>query len=269
MTTLQALVLGLVQGITEFLPVSSSGHLIIFPYFFNWESNINFDILVHLASAIALLIIFRSIWVEIMISIYKDISQKKNISQYSDNTYLAIKIILANIPAAIIGLLFKDFFEGIRSPYIVSIQLVVISIVMMVAENSLSKRSDIKDKINFIDAIIIGVSQVLAFIPGTSRSGVTISTGIFRGITREESARFTFLLVTPLVVMIALYDLLSLQASQILTIENAIGFVTSLIFSIISIKFLLSFVKNNTLKIFIIYRILLAIIILLVVMLNR
>ena len=270
MTSIQALILGFIQGVTEFLPISSSGHLLIFPYFFNWDSSLNFDILVHFASAFALLIYFNNTWIELIKSIYFDIfKDKKALNEYSFNTFLAIKIVLANIPVVIIGLIFKDFFEGIRSPYLVSIQLVVVSVIMLIAENYQSKNIDKKDKISFIDAILIGISQILAFLPGTSRSGITISVGLLRGISREDAARFTFLLVTPLIVMIAIYDMFSLNLNQLLTIQNVIGFISSLVFSIVSIRFLLNFVKNYTLKIFIIYRILLAILILIVVMLNR
>lgn len=268
MTVLQALVLGLVQGVTEFLPISSSGHLIIIPEIFNFESSINFDIFLHLGSATALVIVFFNTWISLFINIYKDIKNKVPIIEFSEDSFMLIKILVANIPILIIGFVFRDFFTILRNPYIVSLQLVIVSAIMWVAETKYAKFEESKSNINFVDAIIIGISQVIALIPGTSRSAITISTGLYRGINRKKAARFTFLLVTPLIILISVYEFLIMEFEQLFAVSNIAGYLSALIFSMISIKFLLSYFTTNTLRPFIIYRIILAIVILITLLIK-
>jgi len=179
---LEPIILGIVQGLTEFLPVSSTAHLILFPWFFNWGGQLDtltFDIALHAGTLLALLLCFWKDWLILLTKDHKMLGM----------------IILASVPAGIAGFLLNNFVEeNLRSPHIISISLVIIGIFMLISEKRARNRT--MNKIDLSDAVSIGIAQALALIPGVSRSGITISTGIFRGIERSDSARFSFLLST-------------------------------------------------------------------------
>jgi undecaprenyl-diphosphatase len=181
----EAIILGIVQGITEFLPVSSTAHLILFPWFLGWGGEIDsltFDIALHAGTLFALLLCFRRDWIDL-------ITRKHRMFGL---------IILASVPAGVAGFLLNDFVEHtMRKPLIISLMLVLIGFVMLIAEKAY-KHKDI-EKTDIKDAVIIGIAQAVAVIPGVSRSGITISAGLFRGFEREAAARFSFLLSTPVI----------------------------------------------------------------------
>ncbi len=246
---LEAIILGVVQGFTEFLPVSSTAHLILFPWFFNWTGEVDtlsFDIALHTGTLIALLACFWRDWIEL-------ITKKQKLFGL---------IVLASIPAGVAGYLLNNFAErALREPLIISMMLVAVGFLMLIAEKA-NKYKDM-EKTGLKDAIIIGVAQAIAIIPGVSRSGITISAGLFRGLKREASARFSFLLSTPIIAgatMLHFKKLITAQENYNLQLF-AIGLVTSYITGIVAIKFLLNFLKKHPLNVFVYYRFILAVVI--------
>jgi len=245
----EAIILGIVQGLTEFLPVSSTAHLILLPWFFGWKGDLDsltFDVALHAGTLLSLIICFWKDWVEILLN----------------NRKLLALLVVATLPAGITGILLKDAVETtLRSPLIIVFTLVLFGIVMLISERWKRGR-EIKD-MTFSDAIIIGTAQAIALIPGVSRSGITISAGLFRGLGREASARFSFILSTPVIFGATLLEgrkLISKAGSYDLNLFMA-GVVTSAVTGYIAIKFLLYFLKKHPLNIFVYYRFVLALII--------
>ena len=275
MNYFEAIVLGIVQGITEFLPVSSSGHLILVPYLLGWEiQDLSFDVGLHVGTALAVLIYFRSDWVLMIRSFFKDLSVSH---KYPGNfglcvlrreSRLFLYIIVATIPVGIIGLLLeKPIEEFFRSPLLVSLMLILVSAVMYFAHLYNKRNQGQKDAESFIDVLLVSLSQALALIPGTSRSGITISSGLFRGFSRENAARISFLLATPIIIAAAIFQLPDafssgdIDAGLMLT-----GLLTSFVVGYVCIKWFLAFLKKYSLVPFIIYRLLLALLIILTVL---
>ena len=239
---LQALILGLVQGLTEFLPVSSTAHLILFPWFFNWSGEVDtltFDIALHGGTLLALLVCFRKDWMDLILRKHK----------------LLGLLILASIPAGIAGFLLNDFAEQhLRSPLLISIMLIVFGLVMLVSEKVFRHRD--MEKINWADAVTIGVAQAFAIFPGVSRSGITISAGLFRGLERDAAARFSFLLSTPIIAgagVLHLKDAFLHHETHNLQLFG-VGFVSSFITGYIALRFLMKFLKKHPLNLFVYYR---------------
>lgn len=241
MTFLQAIILGVIQGITEFLPISSSGHLIIFESFFglNVEELLDFDIALHMGTLLAILIYFRKdIW---------DLLTFKN-------PKLIKFLLIATIPAVVLGFTFKDAIEeALRSPTSVSILMITVGILFLLPETLFVKK---RGNLNLPKSILIGFAQSLALMPGVSRSGATILSGTWLGLSREEAARFSFLLGS-----IAIFGagILATKDLDQVTIESSVlaaGFAASFIAGIFSIGFLMKFLKKYSLKVFGVYRIL-------------
>jgi undecaprenyl-diphosphatase len=239
---LEAIILGIVQGLTEFLPVSSTAHLILFPWFLNWRGEINtltFDVALHAGTLLALILFFWRDWLEL-------IFKKQRLFGL---------IILASIPAGAAGFLLNDIVENnLREPLVISIMLIAVGILMLVAERT-DKHKGL-EKTGLKDSLIIGLAQALAIIPGVSRSGITISAGLFRGFEREAAARFSFLLSTPLIAgatALHLKEALISQTNHDFRLFFA-GIITSFITGFIAIKFLLKFLKKNPLNLFVYYR---------------
>ncbi|MBF0542197.1 MAG: undecaprenyl-diphosphate phosphatase [Nitrospirae bacterium] len=247
---IKAIILGLTQGLTEFIPISSTAHLILIPWIFGWNGDVNtmsFDIALHAGTLLALLACFYKEWIDLLL-------KKRN---------MLLLLIVATIPAAIVGALLDHYVERtLRSPLIISISLVVIGIVMYISEKRF-KTSRSFDEITLKDAVIIGISQALAIIPGVSRSGITISSGLTRGINRGDSARFSFLLSTPIVAgAVLLHGVSILKGHHEIDIRLfSSGVIASFVSGIISIKFLLQFFKKHSMMVFVYYRIVLAVII--------
>lgn len=242
MTNFQAFILGLIQGFTEFLPISSTGHLILCAKFLDIPSSLTWDAFLHLGSFTAILLYFR-----------KDLSQ---IFHYKWLIFIAI------IPGGIAGLILEDLAEKyFRNPVLVGFNLILMTLPMILGEKIGSKTLFIKN-LNLKKTLFIGLSQVLALIPGTSRSGITISAGLLVGLKREESARFSFLIGAPLILGAGLYKTLKALKISSFSLEIAgIGFVSSLISSFLAIAFLIPFLKKYPLYPFIGYRIILGILI--------
>jgi undecaprenyl-diphosphatase len=238
----EALILGIVQGLTEFLPVSSTAHLVLFPWFLNWGGvldSLTFDIALHAGTLCALLVCFWRDWLDILL-------RKQR---------LLLLIILASVPAAVAGILLEHIVESrLRSPLVIALSLVVIGVFMLASERAYKHRK--VGDIGVVDSVVIGLSQAVALIPGVSRSGITISSGIFMGLEREEAARFSFLLSTPVIggaVLLHLRKILAGGASHDVSLF-AVGFIASAVTGLAAIKFLLNFLKKHPINIFAYYR---------------
>jgi undecaprenyl-diphosphatase len=245
----QAIILGVIQGITEFFPVSSTAHLIILPWFFGWKGDVNtltFDVALHGGTLTALLFCFWKDWVELF-------TKKKK---------LLGMIILASIPAGVAGFFLSDLIEkSLREPFVISVMLVAVGFVMLAAEKAWKYKN--MEKVDYLDALMIGIAQATALMPGVSRSGITISAGLFKGLKREASARFSFLISTPIIAgatLLHLKKLLTNQGNYDFQLFAA-GLITSSITGLFAIKFLLNFLKKYPLNIFVYYRFILAVVI--------
>lgn len=259
----EALILGAVQGLTEFLPISSSGHLVALPYLFGWDHQpLVFDLILHLGTATALIVYFRYDLLNILRVMFSEIEdEKKKADKYSYETKMGLYIILGSVPAALIGYFLDDFIENaFRGILTVGILLTVGSLLMILAEKIYSKREwhgDLDPK----KAILIGLFQCLALFPGMSRSGSTISGGMILGLHREYAARFSFLMSIPIVIGAAIFKVVSASNSELAEVGLVaiiLGFASSYFVGIYAIKFLLKFLQQRSLYVFIIYRLILA-----------
>ncbi len=242
MFDLSIFILGLIQGFTEFLPISSTGHLILFSNLFGTPSCLAWDAFLHLGSFIAILLYF-----------WKDL---KKVFQYK---WL---ILAAVIPGGVIGLTLEHFIEEyFRNPLYVGLNLILMSIPMILGEKIGSKSSTIEE-LSLKKAFFIGLTQALALIPGTSRSGITISAGLLVGLKREEAAKFSFLAGAPLILGAGLYKSLELFKNSNFSLSIAgMGFFSALISSFLAVAFLIPFLKKHSLYFFVVYRVALAVLI--------
>lgn len=249
MTLIQSVIYGVVQGVAEFLPISSSAHLVALPKIFGWtDPGLSFDVALHLGTLLAIVIYFFKDWIEL---IYSGFKRPK-----SQNGKLFWYIVIASIPGAIIGKLFEKQAESsFRNLALIGAMLIIMGIVLYIADKG-SKRSNVGiEKIGFKRSFIVGLSQALAIIPGVSRSGITMTAGLFTGLNKETAARYSFLLSTPLVFgagILKLKDLSTVPAGG--TTNIIVGILTSAVVGYISIKFLLNYLKNKGFGIFAIYR---------------
>ena len=255
MSTLEAIVLGLVQGLTEFLPISSSGHLRIVPALLGWsDPGAGFTAVIQLGTMAAVLIYFRADLWRIASAWLREL--RVPIRRASQEARLGWFIVLGTIPISIFGFLFKDQIEsGARSLYLVGSMLIAFSLVMLAAERY-SRRDRPLQEINGRDGVFIGIWQAFALIPGVSRSGATISAGLFRNFDRTAAARYSFLLSVPAVVLSGLFELKDIGG------EGGVGFVPTAVATIVAfisgylaIAWLLRYLAHHSLAIFVAYRI--------------
>lgn len=252
----QALILGIIQGITEFLPISSSGHLILIPEIFGWElQDLSFDIVVHLGTLVAVIVVLR-----------KDIKKLLRAFLSRESTperSVAWMIIVATIPVLVVGYFAQDFIGTVlRNPTVVVVSLIVWAVGLAIADmvaRKLSETNKLK-KMKWWQAIVIGLAQVIALIPGTSRSGITITAGLFAGLDRRTAARWSFLLSIPAIGAAGAKSLLDLTSSPA-TLEFVplfVGFLAAMISGALAIKFLLELIARTSYMIFAWYRLVLA-----------
>jgi undecaprenyl-diphosphatase len=265
--TVIAAIFGVVQGITEFLPISSSGHLVVLHNWFSLPiaSGLGFDVALHFASFLAVLWYFRARVLELILGWIETIQGKKSV-----DGKLAWYILLATIPAAIIGYFFDDIIENqLRSVLIVAVALFIGAVLFLLVERYAKLKFDLKG-INWQKALMIGLAQALALIPGTSRSGITIIAGLSLGLKRGEAVRFSFLLALPVLFGAGIKQLTPLIRSGVSLYESYLIVVAAwaaLLSSWWAVGYLLSFVKTNNFKPFAYYRIGLAILVLLTLLL--
>ncbi|MBN2281907.1 MAG: undecaprenyl-diphosphate phosphatase [Candidatus Marinimicrobia bacterium] len=246
MNFIESLLLGMIQGLTEFLPVSSSGHLVIFQKLLGIASdNLAFEIIVHLGTLMSVFVVFYNDLLNLIKSLCIGIRNPK--SAYIQDEYfkLAIQIMVGTIPAVFAGLLFKDFFERIfHNSSLVGITLIITGAILL----STKFLNKIDKKLSLINSLLIGTGQALAIFPGISRSGTTISTALFCGISKREAARFSFLLSIPAILGAAVLEIKDLIISgisgqQILSL--ATGFLSSFLVGYLAIRFLLNIINKG------------------------
>jgi len=267
---LKAVVLGVVQGLTEFLPISSTAHLRIIPSFFGWgDIGASYTAVIQVGTMMAIILYF---WKDIVNMAKSFFISLKSKDFQSKDTRLFLMIVLGTVPIVICGFLLKDLIRNeFRNMYIVAGSLIFFSIILFIADKY-TKKIVTMDKLGYRDSIIVGLFQALALVPGASRSGSTISGAFFRNMTREDAARFSFLLSIPAILLSGTYELFS-QRKMLLSADNA---VLSLVIATVvsgaigywSIWFLLSFIKKNSLLVFVVYRILFGILIIILLSTN-
>lgn len=249
MDLLEAIILGIIQGLTEFLPVSSSGHLELAKAILGDtsipEESLTFTVVLHFATALSTLVVFRKEIAEI----FKGLFQFK----WNEETKFSLKIIISMIPAVIIGLLFEEQLESFFGGKIllVGAMLLITSVLLLLAD----KAKNTNKKVSFSNSVIIGISQAIAMLPGISRSGATISTSVLLGIDRSKAARFSFLMVVPLIFGKIAKDLLSgdinFESSEIAPISA--GFIAAFLAGLVACNWMIALVKKSKLSYFSIY----------------
>lgn len=264
MSMLQVVVLALVQGITEFLPVSSSAHLALAPWLLGWkDQGLMFDIALHFGTLLAVAVYFVRDWLQIAA---QGIGLRHgNDPELRRNPRLLWLLAAGSIPIGVAGLLLKEHAETtFRNPYVIGVMLIAVGILMEVSERSTRHRKGI-DHVSMLDAIVIGLAQALAIVPGTSRSGITIVAGLFRNLDHRSAARFSFLLSTPAVVAAAAMAFLDLRAAGGVPPEMRTPFVLGIAISAISggiaIGVLLAYLRRHGLRFFVWYRVIFGIIV--------
>jgi len=261
----QVIVLAIVQGLTEFLPVSSTAHLYLTSWLLGWKTeSLTFDIALHIGTLLAVLVYFARDWVQIIAHGFG--MRWGHDEDLERNTGLLWLLVLGSIPVGIAGLLFNKQAEGSwRNPLIIGSMMVGIGVLMGVAERAGRKARDIAG-VNFLDAAVIGIAQALAVVPGVSRSGITITAGLFRDLNRETAARYSFLLSMPAIgaaAAKAVYDLIKHKAFDAnMETAMAVGIAVSAITGMMVIAWFLRFLRHSSLWFFILYRIIFGIIVL-------
>lgn len=275
MTILEAIILGLIQGLSEFIPISSTAHLTIAGQLMGlinpqhperWTS---FIAVIQLGTLAAVLVYFKKEIKEIPFSwITENLLNRQKFSVQSSNSKMGWYIILGTIPIVTIGLALKKIIEGsfTKDPIVIASSLIILALILALAERFAKLNKDLT-KITIIDSLIVGLSQVLALIPGSSRSGTTITAGLFLGMTRETAARFSFLLSIPAILGSGLLSFV--QSLEYLQSDDLVTLIVATIVSGISgyfaIDFLIKFLKSRTTMLFIVYRILLGVALLILV----
>lgn len=263
-TIVQSIFLGIVQGLTEFLPISSSAHLNLIPWIFKWTQNVafmeefegSFDVALHVGTLLAIIIFFFKDWLELLKGGYKLAIKKEKTVEGRMFWYLVI----ATIPGGILGLLADKFLEDyLRTAYLlIAIVLIVMGVILYIADEKCKSKTDY-EHMSLKQTFIIGFSQALAFIPGVSRSGITMTTGRLMGVDRQSAAKYSFMLATPITAGAALYKLVS--GAFTINLAFFVGILVSFIVGVLVIKFLLEYLKKGSFKIFAIYRIIVGLIV--------
>lgn len=257
---LGAFILGAVQGITEFLPISSTAHLYLIPWLFGWQSplleSLTFTVALHMGTLLAILAYFARDWLDLIAR--------------SRRTFLLV--VIGTIPAAVLGVLLEKQVETVfRSPALIALTLIAFGILLAIAEKLGSKTWTI-EHLTSVRAVLIGLGQAAAIVPGVSRSGGTMTAALFLGMKREPAARFSFLLAAPIMLgagLKKLPDMATSASTEAGLAAIAIGFLTSLVVGYLSIKFLLRYLQRNTLYLFVWYRIALGLVVVAAVFLGR
>ncbi|MCK0163496.1 undecaprenyl-diphosphate phosphatase [Marinobacter sp. S6332] len=257
MDFLQALFLGLLQGLTEFLPISSSAHLILVPAFFDWvDQGVAFDLAVHVGTLLAVVLYFRADVFSIARDGLISISRRRVVGQGA----LALYLVIGTIPAGLAGLALLDIIDNeLRAVEIIFATTLFFGLLLGVAD-WMPKRQRSLDSLNWKDALLVGIAQAIALVPGTSRSGITITAGLFLGMSRETASRFSFLLAIPITALASAVKLLEVATADIAVDWSAflVGGVTSFIIAITAIHFFLKWLNKVGMWPYVVYRVILA-----------
>ncbi len=256
MDLLQAIILGIVQGLAEPLPISSSGHLILVPWLIGWpEHSLTFDVALHGGTALAFIVYFWRDWISLIGAFFAGLASRDFYSDYQRR--LSLYILVATIPGAVFGVILESTVENaIRTPLLVAVLLMAMGVVLYVADHVSSRKRTI-NQLNMGDALIIGFSQALALIPGVSRSGITITAGLLRGVNRADSARFSFLLSGPIVTGAFLYNMAKMIRGGFPADERVpfiVGIAVAAVVGYAAISFLLGYLQKRSLTLFVVYR---------------
>ena len=254
MSLLQAIVLGIIQGATEFIPISSSGHLVLVPWLLNWpEPGLVFDTIVHWGTLLAILAVF---WRDIVALARAWAGSLVERNLHQPEARLAWLIIVGTLPAALMGFLWEDFFESLFiSPGRVAALLLVTGGILALSERLGGRRRSMGD-LGWLDSVLIGLAQGLSIAPGISRSGATIAMGLLRGVKREAAARYSFLLATPIIFgagLLQLIELFQAGAGEAYWPPLIVGFLAAAISGYVCIRFLLTYLQRGRLYVFAAY----------------
>lgn len=257
MDSIQVIVLAIVQGITEFLPISSSGHLILVPRFFGWpDQGLAFDAAIHIGTLAAIILYFRVQLAQMSRAWAASLVTRK----LTPDARLGWAVLWGTIPVGLVGLLFNDHIEAnFRSPVLVATTLTVFGILLWVADR-LGRRVRDEYSVGWVDVVVIGIAQAMALVPGTSRSGITMTAGLSLGLTREAAARYSFLLAVPGTALAAIYECLKMleEGDAIDWTPVFLGIVLAAVSGFLCIHFLLRFIQKIGMWPFTVYRLLLA-----------
>lgn len=247
MNVIQALILGIVQGLTELLPISSSAHLAIIPWIFNWNIPDSFDVALHFGTLLAIGIFFFKDWIELIKGGYKKLVKKENSTEGRMFWY----IVLATIPGGLIGFLLDHFVgDKLTTPLIIAIALIVMGIILYFIDKNAKSTTDY-EHMTLKQTFLIGLAQSLAFVPGVSRSGVTMTTARLLKVDRESAAKYSFMLSAPIVLAATIFKI----KDFVFNVPFFVGVISSFIVGILVIKFLLKYLQKGSFKGFAIYRV--------------
>jgi undecaprenyl-diphosphatase len=248
MDIFQAIIYGIIQGITEFLPVSSTAHLTLLPWLAGWKDpGVAFDVALHLGTAVAVIGFFIKDWIRLIKAGFT--------SPKSKDGKLFWYVVIATIPAAIFGVVLDKYMSNVRNPLLIGVTLIIMGIVLYAADKY-GKKDTSLENMTGRKSLVVGLAQVLAVVPGVSRSGITMSTGRMLGIDRESIAKFTFLMSAPIILADGLYHAL-FHAKDMVGVSVApfvAAIVTAAVVGALCIKFLLNYLKKKGFGIFAVYR---------------
>ncbi len=271
MSLVSSIILGIIQGLTEFLPISSSGHLLIFHDIFNWQTadDLAYDVFLHWGTLAALVIYFYKDIIRYLRAFIKSLIKwelKSNLDQR-----ISWLILITMIPAVIAGLFLNDFIDSIfRNLFSVALFLIIVGVIFLIIEKISRQTLDLQS-LNWSKAIYLGLAQALALIPGVSRSGATISAGMGLNLKRETAARFSFLMSIPIVFAAGIkkaWDLRAISLNSLDMIIYLAGLFAAMLIGLLAIKYLLAYLKNHSLNVFGYYRIILGIAIIIYLLLK-
>ncbi len=259
MEIIQSLILGVVQGLTELLPISSSAHLNLIPWIFNWDIPASFDVALHFGTLLAIAIFFFKDWIDLIKGGYKQVVKKEKSTEGRMFWY----IVIATIPGGIIGFILDHIVgESLgEMPLLIAIALIVMGIILYIVDKKAPSNIKYED-MTFKQTFLIGLSQALAFIPGVSRSGITMTTGRLMGVDRSSTAKYSFMLSAPIVLGATLYKF----KDFVFNLPFVVGVLSSFIVGLLVIKFLLQYLQKGSFKVFAIYRIVVGIAIIILFM---
>ena len=260
MTIIQSAILGIVQGLTEFLPVSSSAHLNLFPWVFKWQAMPeSFDVALHIGTLLAIVIFFFKDWINLIEGGYNQVVKKEKTTEGKIFWYLVIATIPAGILSLVLDKISGKLFENNLNleMLVIAITLIVMGIILYIVDKK-AKSNTKYEEISLKQSVLIGISQALAAaFPGVSRSGITMTVARGVGVDRESAAKFSFLLATPITLAAVIFDL----DAFVFDLSFLVGVISSFIVGILIIKFLLNYLKKGSFKVFAIYRVIIGVIV--------
>ena len=257
MSLIQSLILGIIQGISEFFPVSSTAHLVLLPWFFSWhDPGLAFDVALHIGTLLALIYYFWREWCAIVVELVAGVSS----SGFKDypNGRIGLIIIIACVPGGVAGVLFEKQASGLlRDPIAIAFTLLFFGLVLYFSDRFSGKDKEISE-MSVWDGLIIGLFQAISIVPGVSRSGISITGGLIRSFKRDEAAKFSFLIAAPIIAGAAVFESRHLDLGTLVSLPFLAGILSSAFFGFLAIKYLLKYVQKGSYTVFVIYRIALA-----------